>query len=106
MKKVTIAEHITEPSHLDFFFETEDESVLFTYEASFLDKFKLLNKENVYIYRKNNHSSKYLDFEGEISKNRGSIKILWKGYFDESNFVFSRQINIKMGLNKLCCVQV
>ena len=86
MRRATISLHTrTEKEHIDIFFETssEDDKNLATYQAEIQDIDRLLEGEPVKINRKADHRRIYLDFEGDISGNRGEIKILWQGFYPE-----------------------
>ena len=71
--QVTIGE-----GHLDVFFESEN-VLLETYEASLELMPGFLKGEEIVCHKKKDHRTLYLDFEGELSQNRGFIKIVWKG---------------------------
>lgn len=92
MNRCTISEHsIDENSHLDIFFETD--SHLETYEAE-RNKFDLLfEQKKISCRKKQPHRKIYLEYEGDISLGRGSIKILWAGHYQSVNF-FLKEIDI------------
>lgn len=64
---------------MDFFFE--EEFYLITYEAHPLHLNSFINGERVFGVRKKDHRKEYLDFQGEISGNRGIVKIIWTGQY-------------------------
>ncbi len=89
--------------HYDIFFEMDGgNSNLLTYELAKEDWEKIQKGERVYCKRKKDHRKIYLDFEGEISGNRGIVKIVWKGFYDEKKNPESGKIRIN--LDKLTLV--
>lgn len=94
MKKATISLH-TLPlgkKHLDIFFQAD--TVLKTYESEFLNP-DPVNQE-FFCIQKADHRVEYLDYEGIISGNRGSVKILWKGVYNDKLFTFYPELKISV----------
>jgi hypothetical protein len=81
MKRATISKHILAngESHLDIFFETETDA-LATYETETSNWNLLEEGFAVFCSKKQEHRYVYLDYEGEISHNRGQIGIIWRGF--------------------------
>lgn len=96
MKDVTISLHeIGEESHIDIFFETSDKDTLKTYETQ-LENWKCLkNGETIICTEKQDHRAIYLNYEGEITNNRGKLKILWKGKYISPEQPFKKIIKLK-----------
>ena len=88
--QVTIGE-----GHLDVFFESEN-VLLETYEASLELMPGFLKGEEIVCHKKKDHRTLYLDFEGELSQNRGFIKIVWNGEYRISRDYFPEIINVKI----------
>ncbi|HMV43092.1 MAG TPA: hypothetical protein PK079_09855 [Leptospiraceae bacterium] len=93
MNRCTISEHrLEKEKHLDIFFETEPH--LETYEAE-VDQFSLLlSQKKIFCRKKQAHRKIYLEYEGEVSANRGNIKILWKGFYENSLSFFLEEIDL------------
>lgn len=92
--RVTISRHSLQDksSHLDVFFENSTDS-LTTYEI-FTPKSILLFSEILICNKKHDHRKIYLDYEGEISNNRGSIEIVWKGIYRNKKSIGQNKISI------------
>ncbi|MCB1177197.1 MAG: hypothetical protein KDK36_06420 [Leptospiraceae bacterium] len=76
--------------HLDIFFEKED--YLLTYESSFEFLEDFLSGKPILGIKKENHRKIYLNYQGPISKNRGDLYIVWKGFYDSKMKNFSEKI--------------
>jgi len=63
--------------HLDLFLENDLD--LFTLEIDFMYLDFFFQGIEIPYQKKANHRLIYLNYEGEISQNRGNVKILWKG---------------------------
>ena len=88
MNRSTISSHRVDliKEHLDIFLETETH--LETYETS-SDKFdELLNQKKI------------LDYEGDLSQDRGFVKILWKGFYITKMNVFPDEIKMSLADNQ------
>jgi hypothetical protein len=93
-ERVTISKHTLpdSSSHLDVFFENSSE-LLTTYEVFSPESILLVN-EILECVKKQDHRKIYLDYEGEISNNRGSIKIVWKGIYRNKKSIGKNKISI------------
>lgn len=94
MNRSTISCHKVDlhNEHLDIFFETPTH--LETYETS-CEKFaQLLDQKKIFCSKKKPHRKLYLDYEGEVSENRGFLKILWKGYLLNDEGIFPEDVNV------------
>lgn len=94
MNRSTISLHKVDilSEHLDIFFESDH--TLETYEAS-SDKFhQLLLRKKILCSKKMPHRKLYLDYEGEVSNQRGQIQILWKGFYENEHNFFPSEIKI------------
>lgn len=81
MKRATLSLHeIGTSKHYDLFLEKED--FLITLEIPFVEKNFLLNGNFLEFHIKNPHRKIYLDYEGEISNNRGKVQIVWQGFWE------------------------
>lgn len=99
MKRVTISEHkISESAHFDIFFET-DFDYLLTYEILSSGNFQ--RDVPLECIRKQNHRLLYLDYEGEISEERGTISIYWRGFLSDDKTPNSKKILIEVRENSL-----
>ncbi len=97
MKRATISQHKNKDCvHFDIFLETGEGSDLTTYEISEESWKGLLKGDQVVCFAKKNHRNIYLDFEGTITGNRGELKIVWKGSYDEKNFTKKEKIRINL----------
>jgi hypothetical protein len=78
--------------HLDLFLDTGGDSLV-TYEVLTntidIPKFEVFS-----CTRKKDHRKRYLDYEGEISQQRGFLKILWKGEYKNKKRIGSTKIDI------------
>ena len=92
--RVTISRHTLQDknSHLDIFFENSTE-LLTTYEVSTPEDI-LIFGEILICNKKPDHRKIYLDYEGEISNNRGSIEIVWKGFYRNKKSIGQNKISI------------
>ncbi len=100
MNRSTISSHRVDliKEHLDIFLETETH--LETYETS-SDKFdELLNQKKILCSKKNPHRKLYLDYEGDLSQDRGFVKILWKGFYITKLNVFPDEIKMSLADNQ------
>lgn len=70
--------------------------MLLTYEFQRGDWEVLKNGEEVTCTKKPNHRNIYLDYEGELSRNRGKVAIVWKGFYDEKKYTLSEKIRISL----------
>ncbi|MEM4271289.1 MAG: hypothetical protein QXO70_04320, partial [Candidatus Pacearchaeota archaeon] len=66
--------------HYDLFLEQED--FLVTLEISFVEKNFLLSGNFFEFHIKPPHRKIYLDYEGEISNNRGRVQVVWRGFWE------------------------
>lgn len=80
MKRATLALHTEAPSgeHLDLFLAIEGMHPLATFETSVNKQDDFFNGKPVSFTRKEDHRRQYLNYEGAISQNRGSVRILWQ----------------------------
>lgn len=84
MKRATLSLHeLLDSKHYDLFLEEED--FLITLEIPFLEKEFILSGNPLHFVQKENHRKLYLDYEGEISNNRGKVQIIWKGFWIGEN---------------------
>jgi len=92
--RVTISRHtlLDKSSHLDIFFENSSD-YLATYEVSTPESI-LRFSEILNCKKKHDHRKIYLDYEGEISNNRGSIKIVWRGFYRNKKSIGQNKISI------------
>ncbi|MBP9885649.1 MAG: hypothetical protein KBF93_05110 [Leptospiraceae bacterium] len=96
MKRCTISLHKVDFSneHLDLFFEVD--SMLETYET-FPNKMEdLLLQKKILCSKKKPHRKIYLDYEGEISNQRGWVQILWKGIYQNDKNLFPEEIEVSL----------
>jgi len=96
LKRATISLHISKKErHLDLFLEPKTEGdLLKTYESEY-ESWDILQKGGIIeLNLKEDHRDLYLDYEGEISGNRGSIVILWKGRYSAPEN-FDKKINVR-----------
>ncbi|MCB1158918.1 MAG: hypothetical protein H7A25_04055 [Leptospiraceae bacterium] len=85
-KPVTISRH-TLPGgeeHLDIFILTfpEREKSLLCLEAESIREQNIFSSSLFDTRKKEDHRGIYLEYEGELSQNRGSVQIIWKGFTD------------------------
>lgn len=96
MNRVTISKHIISEinSHLDIFIETNSisEYNLVTYGITIEQEKNLLQGKYVNGIKKKAHRNPYLNYEGELSNGRGSIKIIWKGFLEKESTHFPEQL--------------
>ena len=94
--RVTISEHTLPEgtSHLDIFFESDAECLI-TYEV-FLSSDNLYDNKILSCIRKKDHRKIYLDYEGEISNDRGFLKILLKGFYIKKDCLGNQKISIEI----------
>jgi len=105
LNRCTISLHKVDFSneHLDLFFEVS--SVLETYET-FPDKMEdLLLQKKILCSKKMPHRKIYLDYEGEISNQRGFISILWKGIYQNDKNLFPEEIEVSLQGDKILLVE-
>lgn len=101
MKRITFSEHSTnQNSHIDIFLETDSDELI-TYECNPSDLELLFNGQIISITKKQNHRNVYLDFEGELSNQRGNIKILSKSKYLQFISVFEEKMYIQKLNNNL-----
>jgi len=100
LNRATISLHVNaNERHLDIFLENGN--ALVTYECDFSRLQSLLHGDEIGIRQKKEHRLEYLDYQGEISGNRGNISIIWQGNYQKQDFKFKNRIKIKMVLNYL-----
>lgn len=84
--RATISLHKPEKdkAHLDLFLQVSDDLShgLWTYEIDTRSWSLLREGKTFPCYAKPLHRSAYLDYEGSIPKNRGRIRIVWRGYYE------------------------
>jgi anti-anti-sigma factor len=101
LKRITFSEHSTnQNSHIDIFLETDSDELI-TYECNPSDLELLFNGQIISITKKQNHRNVYLDFEGELSNQRGNIKILSKSKYLQFISVFEEKMYIQKLNNNL-----
>lgn len=84
MNRATLSLHeLSDSKHYDLFLEETE--FLLTLELPFWNKEKVLSGCSVPFQRKANHRKIYLDYEGEVSNNRGSVQIIWKGFWEKES---------------------
>lgn len=98
MKRATLSLHELPDlsSHLDLFLEynPDIERGTLTFEAQ-SDKLNHIQRgEKILFSEKPFHRNVYLNFEGEISKNRGNLRILWTGMYQETEKLLKKKISI------------
>ncbi len=106
-KRYVIQQHFLPDGTFHFDLMFEEENVLKTYQLK--DIQKLINGEKILGKNIQDHRIIYLDYEGEISGNRGYVKIFDKGFYitnkKDSNLiefvVESSQFNGEIKINFL-----
>jgi hypothetical protein len=93
LRAVTISLHQVSPEvlHLDIFIE--DQGFLLTYQTESNVWEELFLEKIVCCERVADHRLVYLSYEGSLSKNRGNVRILWRG-FTEENIEWKKKIRI------------
>lgn len=101
MKRVTISKHTTADTnfHFDIFWDS-DADYLITYEIKEPNSI-VSELTPIECKRKYNHRKIYLDYEGEVSKGRGSVEIIWKGFNYSGDLPLSENILIELEDNKI-----
>ncbi len=96
MNRTTISNHQLDytTGHLDIFFETPN--YLETYEAGFEKFAELTQQRKILCSKKKPHRKLYLDYEGNLSNDRGFLKILWTGFYENNSNSFPEQIKISL----------
>jgi len=84
--RFTISLHISEFTHYDLFMEKAEYLETWSLNANFLEEFQ--RGKTVTLEEKPPHRNIYLDYEGEISGNRGSLKIFDKGTYILKNDIY------------------
>ncbi len=96
MNQVTISLHkIDLDSHIDIFFDVHGEEKLQTYTTQAKNWEFLREGGIITCVKKEDHRKIYLTYEGEISNNRGNLKILWQGKYSNQNQFFKKFIKLK-----------
>jgi hypothetical protein len=85
---------------MDLFLETS-EPYLLTYEISINEIDNYLNKKKINCIKKQNHRNIYLEYEGQISNDRGYLKIIEKGLYKKMLIDFNEHISIQKTDNEL-----
>ncbi|MCX7998775.1 MAG: hypothetical protein N3A69_07460 [Leptospiraceae bacterium] len=80
MKRATLSLHeLSNSKHYDLFLEKEES--LITLEISFQEQEIIFSGKPLPFVLKPNHRKIYLDYEGELSQNRGRVQIIWQGFW-------------------------
>lgn len=79
--RYVILRHITSHDHYDFMFEKESFLITFSMESYLIDDF--FQGKEVAIHQIADHRLLYLDYEGPINGNRGSVVRVDSGHYFE-----------------------
>lgn len=92
-KKFTLSYHFSTQdrlqNHLDLFIMQENSSLLETWSLGVTKPRQEKNWQ-----RKPDHRQMYLHYQGEVSKNRGKIRILKTGYLEDHRSITEQNLKI------------
>jgi len=91
---VTISRHtlLDSSQHFDLFFDTGRDALI-TYEI-LTPSLNLPKYEVLECVRKQDHRRIYLEYQGEISNQRGFIAIVWRGEYKNKKSIGNTKIGI------------
>ncbi|MFH0974253.1 MAG: DNA polymerase ligase N-terminal domain-containing protein [Spirochaetota bacterium] len=77
--RFVIQHHAGKDEHYDLMIEQSDADALLTWKIGLADMNLLLSGSHVNAERLADHRKEYLDYEGPVSKGRGSVRIFDRG---------------------------
>ncbi|MCB1193646.1 MAG: hypothetical protein H7A23_15450 [Leptospiraceae bacterium] len=96
MNQITVSLHeVGSDSHIDIFFDVLPEEKLITYMARTEDWIFFKKGKIITCAKKEDHRRIYLSYEGDISDNRGKLKVLWQGKYSNPSQSFKKIIKLK-----------